>query len=150
MKRFTRLMSIVLLSTIVTFTACKKEKVIENSLTAKTVNDLPADTIIGIAQNGQPFGSGRFTFYNLETRSIVPNSDSATNKWDLGFRGTLVITNSGNSGPGSAGAFLYVGTFNDLRSVPVDSTFRTDNAPASYAIPFGSGRGGILIMRLPI
>jgi len=141
MKRFTRAMSMVMLAATIAFTACKKEKVIENTLTVNTVNDLPADTIIGIAPSGQPYGSGKFTFYNLETKSIVPNSDSATNKWDLGFRGTLVITNSGNSGPGSAGAFVYVGTFNELRSVPADSTFKTDNAPASYAITFGSGKG---------
>jgi len=141
MKRFTRSMSMVMLTAIVAFTACRKEKVTVSTLTANTVNDLAADTIIGIAPTGQPYGSGKFTFYSLETKSIVPNSDSATNKWDLGFRGTLIITNSGNAGPGNGGGFVYVGTFNDLRSVPADSTFRTDNAPASYAIPFGSGKG---------
>lgn len=141
MKRFMRSMSVLLLAATTLFTACKKEKVSENILTSNTVNDLPADTIIGIAPSGQPYGSGKFTFYNLETKSVVSNTDSATNKWDLGFRGTLVITNSGNMGPGNGGGFVYVCTFNDLRSVPADSTFKTENAPASNAIPFGSGKG---------
>jgi hypothetical protein len=72
---------------------------------------------------------------------VVPSSDSATNRWDIGFRGTTIITNSGNSGPGQGGAFVFVGLFDDLRSVPVDSVFRVDNAPTAYAIPSGSNRG---------
>jgi len=141
MKHFIRSTAMVLLTGSILFVACKKEKGSENTLTANTVNDLPADTIIGIAQNGQPYGSGKFTFDNLETKSIVLNSDSASNKWDIGFRGTLIVTNSGNMGPGNGGGFVHVGTFNDLKSLPADSVFKTENAPASYAIPFGSGRG---------
>ena len=141
MKRFMRSTAIVLLVASFLFAACKKDKVIESILIANSVNDLPADTIIGIAPSGQPYGSGKFTFYNLETKSVVSNVDSATNKWDLGFKGTLIVTNSGNAGPGNAGAFVYVGAFGETKSVPADSTFKTENAPASNAIPFGSGKG---------
>jgi hypothetical protein len=110
-------------------------------LQAQTVNDLMADTIIGLAPSGQPVGSGKYTFYSLETNSVVANTDSATNKWDLGFRGTTIITNSGNSGPASGGAFVFVGTFDELKTVPTDSVFRIDNAPSAYAIKTGSGNG---------
>lgn len=125
--------------------SCGKEKTDPIVLQAKQVNDLAADTIIGVytsgPMTGQPYGSGKFTFYSLETNSIIPNSDSATNKWDLGFRGTTIITNNGTSGPATGGAFVYVGTFDALSTVPADSTFRTDNAPAAYAITTGSGKG---------
>lgn len=106
-----------------------------------TKQDLQADTIIGIGSTGQPFGSGRYTLFSLERNEVVANSDSATNKWDLGFRGTSIITNSGNSGPGQGGAFIFTGLFDDLLTIPTDSTFRVDNAPASYAVTAGSNRG---------
>ncbi len=113
-------------------------------LQAVTVQNLIADTIIGITPGvppagGMPYGAGKFTFYSLETNSIIPSTDSATNRWDLGFRGTTIITNSGSSGPGQGGAFVWTGLFADLKSIPADSTFRVDAAP-NYAIPVGSGR----------
>lgn len=111
-----------------------------NKVTVATVRDLPADTIIGITQIGQPYGAGKYTFYSLERNEPVPSSDSATRRWDVGFRGTTLITNSGNSGPGAGGAFVYVGLFEDLAKIPADSVFRVDNAPAAYAIPAGSNR----------
>jgi hypothetical protein len=107
----------------------------------KTVNNLQADTIIGISSIGQPYGSGKYTLYSLETNSVVANSDSATAKWDIGFRGTTIITNGGNGGPGAGGAFVYTGTYSDLVTIPADSSFRVDNAPTSYAIKTGSGNG---------
>lgn len=106
-----------------------------------TVQNLPVDTILGISAMGQPYGSGRFTFFNLASKSVVPNSDSASTKWDIGVRGTTIITNGGTSGPGAGGAFVYVGTFDGLTAVPTDSTFRVDAAPMSYAITTGSGKG---------
>ena len=114
-------------------------------LQAVTVQNLAADTIIGITPGvppagGIPYGAGKFTFYSLETNAIIPSADSASNRWDLGFRGTTIITNSGSSGPGQGGAFVWTGLFADLKSIPADSAFRVDAAP-NYAIPVGSGRG---------
>ena len=142
--RFILMLTIVALSGIILF-SCKKDKNENVVLQSKQVKDLQADTIIGIYTSGpaagQPYGSGKFTFYSLETNSLIANTDSATAKWDIGFRGTTIITNGGTSGPGSGGAFVYVGTFEDLKSVPADSVFRTDNAPTAYAIRTGSGNG---------
>jgi hypothetical protein len=124
--------------------ACSKDSDNDNTnqpIQTQTASDIVADTILGIAPSGQPFGSGKFTFFSLERNVLVPSTDSATNKWDIGFRGTTLITNSGNSGPGQGGAFVYVGLFDDLLTIPADSVFRIDNAPSSYAIPTGSNRG---------
>jgi hypothetical protein len=110
-------------------------------LVSKSVSDLVADTILGIAPSGQPYGAGKYTFFSLENNAVVPSSDSATNKWDIAFRGTSVITNSGNSGPGNGGGFVFTGLFDDLKTIPADSTFKTDNAPSSYAITSGSNKG---------
>jgi hypothetical protein len=115
-------------------------------LVSKSVSDLVADTILGIIPIGQPsgglpYGAGKYTFFSLENNAVVPSSDSATNKWDIAFRGTSVITNSGNSGPGNGGGFVFTGLFDDLKTIPADSTFKTDNAPSSYAITSGSNKG---------
>ena len=133
------------LAAVVIFQSCTKEEtsVPQVTLIQKIVKDVPADTIIGLSSIGQPVGSGKFTFYSFETNSIVPNADSNSTKWDIGMRGTTIITNNGTSGPGSGGAFVYVGTFDDLTAVPADSTFKVDAAP-NFAITAASNRGWYL------
>lgn len=131
-----------LLIALFAFQSCEKNETGGTTITIKqnTVKDLPADTIVAMV-NGQPVGVGKYTFFSVETNSIVPSTDSASTKWDLGFRGSTIIINGGNSGPGQGGAFVFTGTFEELKKVPVDSTFRLDNAPVSYAIPTGSNKG---------
>ena len=139
------------LAAAVIFTSCKKDEVtkpvdptafsVSTSGSISTVKNLPADTIVGIAASGQPYGAGKYSFFSLETKQWIANSDSATTKWDLAFSGTTIRVNNLTSGPGTGGAFVYVGTFDALTVVPVDSVFKTDNHPTSYAIPKGSGKG---------
>jgi hypothetical protein len=130
------------LAAVVIFQSCTKEETVvpQVTLIEKIVKDLPADTIVGLSPIGQPIGAGKFTFYSLETNSVIPNSDSNSTKWDIGLRGSTIITNAGTSGPGKGGAFVYVGTFDELTKVPADSTFRVDAAP-NYAITASSNKG---------
>ncbi len=104
-----------------------------------TVKNLPADTIVGVGAMG-PYGAGKYTFFSLGTNSKIASTDSATSNWDLAFAGNTIRINNGTSGPGNGGAFVYVGTFDGLTTIPADSTFRIDNAP-NYAITKGSGKG---------
>jgi hypothetical protein len=116
--------------------SCKKEETtapVLVTVSTNVVNSLPADTIVAVV-NGRPVGVGKYTFYSLETNSIIASSDSNSKKWDLGFRGTSIITNGGTGGPGNGGAFTYSGTFDELKTISADSTFKVDNAPTSYAI----------------
>jgi hypothetical protein len=142
------------LAAIIIFTACKKDAVAvidtTNNGTYKifsagnitTVQNLMADTILGLdAVSGQPYGSGRYTFFSLETGAQVSSSDSSTNKWDIAFRGTTILTNSGVSGSGNGGGFVQIGTFESLTAISADSTFRTDSIPGKYAITTGSNKG---------
>jgi hypothetical protein len=105
-----------------------------------SVQNLIADTIIGTSAQGQPVGTGHFTFFSLKNRAIVPLADSATNNWDIAFRGTTILTNAGTSGPGMGGAYVHVGIFADVIAFNADSTIRTDAAPV-YAIKTGSNKG---------
>jgi hypothetical protein len=151
MKNVSSKLAVVVLM-IASFTACKKDdaptvdttnngsfKVFtQGSVT--TVQNLQSDTIIGLSPIGQPYGAGKYTFFSLADGALVANSDSATTKWDIGFRGTTIITNSGTSGPGAGGAFVQIGVFADIAAVSNDSTFKTDAAP-NYAITTGSNKG---------
>ena len=133
----------------VLFTACKKDKTItpaDPNAFGVTVNgkivsvkNLPADTIVGLV-SGQPVGVGKYAFFNFRNNTWVPNTDSASTNWDLAFSGTTIRINGGTSGTGAGGAFVWVGAFDNLATVPADSVFKTDNYP-SYAITKGSGKG---------
>jgi hypothetical protein len=77
----------------------------------------------------------------LGINGLIASTDSATSNWDLAFAGTTIRVNNTTSGPGNGGAFVYNGSFDNLTVVPADSSFYVDNAPVSYAIPKGSGKG---------
>ena len=141
MKR--TIQSIVLLGILsASMVACtKSDSTIVMPVTAVTVKDIPADTVVGLSAQGIPITNGKYTFYSLEKNAVVPNSDSASTKWDIAFMATKIITNGGTSGTGLGGAFIYTGLFDALTTIPTDSVFKTDNAPASYAVTYGSGKG---------
>lgn len=123
-------------------TACTKDSAtVVVPLTAVTVKDVIADTIIGISTTTfQPYGAGKFTFYSLESNKVIASTDSNSTKWDIAFRGTTIITNGGTSGPALGAAFVYTGLFDDVKEVPVDSTFKIDNA-TTLGVTAGSGKG---------
>ena len=122
--------------------ACSKStSTVVLPIAALSVKDIPADTVVGLSAQGAPITNGKYTFYSLEKNAIVPNTDSASTKWDIAFMATRIIINGGTSGAGQGGAFVYTGLFDDLKIIPADSVFKTDNAPTSYAITAGSGKG---------
>jgi hypothetical protein len=122
--------------------ACSKdEETIVVPVSAVTVKDLAADTVTGLGVDGRPQSAGTTTYYSLVDNKVIASTDAASTKWDIAFSSTKILVNSGTSGPGLGGAFVYVGLFDALKSIPADSNFATDNAnAASFAIPFGSGK----------
>jgi hypothetical protein len=136
MTRNTRYLVPILLAGSI-FTSCKKDS------GSSTTTPVSAQTVTNI--NADPTStSNHYAFYSLERNETVAVTDSATNKWDIAFRSTTIITNSGTSGPGLGGAFVQTGTtYDDYAKVAADSTFRVDNMAATpaFAIPTGSGNG---------
>ena len=122
--------------------ACTKdEETIVVPVSAITVKDLAADTVTGLGLDGRPQSAGTTTYYSLVDNKIIASSDAASTKWDIAFSSTKILVNSGTSGPGLGGAFVFKGLFDDLKTIPADSSFAIDNSTAaSYAIPLGSGR----------
>jgi hypothetical protein len=124
--------------------SCQDEDPEPAAVVATTFTDLSADPGTGVNPNtGQPTGiTNKFTLFNFATGKIVANADSATAKWDVGFRRTTIIINGGTSGPGTAGAIIRSALFDDIKEAPADG-YAVDNKTATpaYAIPTGSGNG---------
>ena len=123
--------------------ACSKDEgtVVVVPVSAITVSNLAADTVTGLGVDGRPQSAGTTTYYSLVDNKVIASTDAASTKWDIAFSSTKILVNSGTSGPGLGGAFVYVGLFDALKTIPADSNFATDNAnSASYAIPLGSGK----------
>ncbi|MCX7908445.1 MAG: HmuY family protein [Ignavibacteria bacterium] len=121
---------------LLAFLACSKEEnTTQNpppqTIKAVTIYDLPADT-------GK---KGKFTLFRLSDSTIVSNADSNSTKWDIGFAGTTIITNSGVRGPGQGGAIVLKDVdFNDVKEAP-ETGYRIENSLTDLAIPTGSGNG---------
>jgi HmuY protein len=110
-----------------TLVSCSKDD--DNTVTppvvaveTKTVANIDADAA----------NKGSFTLYSLVDNKVIPNSDSATTKWDIGFKATTIIINGGTSGPGKAEAQVITGVFSQLVTAP--ETGYTTDAAAKKAI----------------
>ncbi len=103
---------------------------------AQTVTSLSA---AGTASStGQPIAAKHYTFYSLADGKQVAYTDSNSTKWDVAFRGTTILTNSGTSGPGQGGALVQEKLFSEVVAAPADG-YAVDAAKS--AIPTGSGQG---------
>jgi HmuY protein len=112
------------------------------SLTFKDLNADYAPLVFGPGPPTRPTQKRKFTFFNFKTGQIVANADSATTKWDIGFRATSIILNGGTSGPGSAGAIVQKGIFDELKEAPESGYVLDNGASNAFAIsssPFVSG-----------
>lgn len=142
MKKTVSKIAMVLGVSVTMFACSKDDNTVAVPVTAITVKDLAADTVTGIGVDGRPQSAGTITYYSLVDNKVIASTDAATTKWDVAFTSTKILVNSGTSGPGLGGAFVFKGLFDDLKTIPTDSTFATDNANASsFAIPWGSGKG---------
>lgn len=129
----------VLLCVCSFFTACKQPSdgslptaEFSTSGSTVTVKNLNADS------------EDRFTLLNLQTQTIVPNSDSATTKWDIGFRKTTIIVNGGKIRTGQGGMVrLTDQKYDELKEAPA-SGYRTDDAEDNLALTAKSGEGWYL------
>jgi hypothetical protein len=134
--------SFVLLALTLGFTSCsddKKEDTVAPALQATTVSNLAAGVNTANGGGGQPTSATKYTFYSLANNAQVATADSNSTKWDVGFRGTTLIINGGNSGPGQGGALVQSGLFADVAMAP-ETGFKVD-AASGKAITTGSGMG---------
>ena len=109
-------LSIIALSSIVLFTSCKKDEVtIKEPAKAETVKDLAADPTT-VSSTGQPVSAGKYTFFSFKNGTLT-SADSASNKWDVAFKGTTILTNGGTSGVGQGAASILNGIFDEINNI---------------------------------
>ncbi len=126
------------------FMACKEDDPTPDPIVSTTISNLAADPSTGFnPTTGAPIGQkNKFTFFSFKTGAAIDAVDSATNKWDLGFKGTTIIVNSPTSGPGTSLVQVVSGIFDELNEAPADGYKADDkNATIKNAIPTGSGNG---------
>jgi hypothetical protein len=111
----------------------------DNGTDPKPVTGSEAIVVRNLAANPEEGGTGKYTFFNLKNNVIIPATDSATTKWDIAFNATTIIINSGSSGPGTAGAQMHTGLFENLTEAP--ATGYLQDAASGKAISTGSGNG---------
>lgn len=122
----TRYFSAAFLAGAIGLASCGDDAVVEPTpaptQVATTAKDIPGDTA----------NTGHYTFYRLSDSSIVSLADSATTKWDIAFRGTSIIVNSGSSGPGAAAGQVLTGVDFDTLSMAPEAGYNVDapNTPA--------------------
>ncbi|MBL7977465.1 MAG: HmuY family protein [Bacteroidetes Order II. Incertae sedis bacterium] len=123
--------------------ACDLTSNDDKKVVSSDVKDLPADPAVLTGSTSQPKTTGRFTFFSFKDNKIIANTDSATTKWDVGFRATTIIVNSGSSGPGNTQAQVLTGSFDELTTAPTTGYYKDDKANTTrpFAIPVGSGNG---------
>jgi hypothetical protein len=88
--------------------------------------------------NADVAGLNQYTFFSFRENDTISRTDSATLNWDIAFKNTTILFNSGTSGPGTAQVQLHTGTFEELVMAPTDG-YKSDGAVP--AIPAGSGNG---------
>lgn len=118
----------IILISLYSFMACKKED-------GEKISN-PLETIIASNINAN---YSHYQYFSFTLGDTVPFADSSTTNWDIAFKGTTVILNSGTSGTGNAGVIIYDTLFSEVLEAP-SSGYAQDNTTAK-AIPTGSGNG---------
>jgi hypothetical protein len=110
---------------------------------SKKNNPTPApNSSVSVTDSIQvPFSStAPYTLYSFKDSSVVPNSDSATTKWDFGIRFVNIIVNSHTSGPGNAAVITQPGVYETVTSAP-ESGYAYDTTSTKTAIDAGYTTG---------
>lgn len=110
MKYLVRINLILFVAVSLLFSSCSDDEV------KKKAQELEATDVADL----NSVSTKNFALFSFADGAVVTNTDSATSKWDIGFRGTTVILNSGTSGPGAASGQILTNIFDDITEAPVD------------------------------
>ncbi|WP_228691469.1 HmuY family protein [Lunatimonas sp.] len=106
-------------------------------LEALMVENIYAPNDVIDRSTGEVIEARPFRYFSLENNQLV---ESQGGNWDIGFKGTTIIVNSGVSGSGSAQGTVATGIFDEMDAIPASATFVSDGSEG-LAIPTGSGNG---------
>ena len=122
---------------VIILSSCSSNDDDENvTLTVKNKSNLHAPSDLRDHETGEILEVRPYVYFSFETEEIV----TQTANWDIAFKGTNIITNSGINGDAQAAAVVLVGTLSDITEAPADNEFNVDTQILN-AIPSGSGNG---------
>jgi hypothetical protein len=110
--------------------------VLSNSFSKESIEETKTLKIDNLPANSPD----RFTLFSFKTGKAVPNTDSLSNKWDIGFKGTTIIVNGGKIRKGQGGISLSPTAFDQIQTLSDTLKFAVDTEE-SLAIQPGSGNG---------
>jgi len=123
---FMKTLFLFLISGLILFTsACSDDNNGTNNpgtgdpIESKLVQDLVADST---------GGGSEWVYFNFAENEEVAFADSASAKWDIAFRTTSIICNSGVRGPGNGAIQLLTGVnYAAMEEAPADGYFQEDD-----------------------
>lgn len=123
---------------LLSLTACKKEasEAVTVPLETKTYKNLAAPGDVIDRTTGKVIQENPYVYFSFEKGATVTKEEN----WDIAFKGTSIIFNSGINGSGQAGAVIKTGVFEELTTAPASEEFRQDSNEG-FAVPTGSGNG---------
>lgn len=126
--------------TLFAFTACNNDDDKQNidiEPEEQVIENLHAPNDVIDRQTGEVIEENPFQYFSFAENKTVEGSNA---DWDIAFKGTTIIVNSGISGNGSAEVALHEGIFEEITEVPANTDFKVDTQE-SLAIPTGAGNG---------
>jgi hypothetical protein len=149
MKMFKSILfSLIVLGFAGSFSSCSNNDPAPVALSAVVYKDLNADYAPLVFGSNpalpptRPAEKKKYTLFSFKTGQLVANTDSATTKWDIGFRSTSIIFNGGTSGPGTASAIVQKAIFDEVKLAPTTGYVLDNKATNSFAVssaPFVTG-----------
>lgn len=114
-----RILLTLSISLLVLFSACS------DSMTGaeeEPVSDIDVQTIENLhaPYDRENPEATPYVYFSLETGESVEANQADTENWDIAFRGTSILVNSGTSGPGEAGAIMLDVEFDNVEIAPTD------------------------------
>lgn len=107
---------------------------------------------VDIDARGITFNNDLYTYFDLDTNEVVPQSKLTDTNWDIAFYATTIKVNGGDNRKGKGGAIVLDELYDNVEEAPNDSKFKQDkrlnnneneNSLEAYefAVPMGSGNG---------
>lgn len=129
--KLTNTLLLSLIMAMISLTACDDS----STGTEEPTSDVEIQQVEDLEATGE---NGEFTFFSLRTGQQVEHADSASADWDVAFKESEIIFNSGDSGPGSAGVLALDLDFDQVEIAPSEG-YEVDGE--ELAIPAENNNG---------
>lgn len=119
MKHTNSVSALFIASSLFLFSACSESSTGVDETSEPALETHQVEELHAPADRSDPDASP-FVYFNIRSGEEVSADLADTDQWDIAFRSTSVIINSGDSGPGEAGAVILDVPFGEVTVAPQD------------------------------